>query len=71
MVILALTSLLGTKYLEQRDFHVAKSKHWYYHILPKYDDSRFKIIMRMDPVNFQNLLSEFITHPVFQNNSNH
>ncbi|PKY53917.1 hypothetical protein RhiirA4_472402 [Rhizophagus irregularis] len=71
MVMLGLASLLGTRYLEQRDFHVAKSKHWYYHILPKYDDSRFKIIMRMDPVNFQNLLSKLITYPVFQNNSNH
>ncbi|CAB4401627.1 unnamed protein product [Rhizophagus irregularis] len=27
MVMLDLTSLLGTRYLEQRDFHVAKSKH--------------------------------------------
>jgi len=27
--------------------------------------------MRMDPVNFQNLVSKIITHTVFQNNSNH
>ena len=44
LVMLGLTSLLGTRYLEQRSFHVVKSKHWYHHILPKYDDCRFKAI---------------------------
>src|SRR3954454_882899 len=56
LVMLGLTSLLETRYFEQRNFCVAKSKHWYFYILPKYDDYRFKIIMRMDPDNFQKLV---------------
>ncbi|PKY55610.1 hypothetical protein RhiirA4_427641 [Rhizophagus irregularis] len=71
MVMLGLTSLLGTRYLEQRNFHVAKSKHWYYNILPKYDDYRFKIIMRMDSLNFQKLVLTLSTHQIFHNNSCH
>src|SRR6266542_3621562 len=70
MVMLGLTSLLGTRYLEQRNYNVAKSKDWYHNILPKYDDNRFKIVMRMDSVNFQYLVSMLNTHPIFQNNSN-
>ncbi|EXX68738.1 hypothetical protein RirG_102460 [Rhizophagus irregularis DAOM 197198w] len=71
MVMLGLTSLLRTRYLEQRNFHVAKSKHWYYNILPKYDDYRFKIIMRMDSLNFQKLVLRLSTHQIFHNNSCH
>src|SRR6266545_2260498 len=63
MVMLGLTSLLGTRYLEQRNYNVAKSKDWYHNILPKYDDNRFKIVMRMDSVNFQYLVSILNTHP--------
>jgi len=70
MVMLGLTSLLGTRYLEQRNYNVAKSKDWYHNILPKYDDNRFKIVMRIDSVNFQYLVSMLNTHPIFQNNSN-
>src|SRR5271154_4680713 len=70
MVMLGLASLLGTRYLEQRIYNVAKSKDWYDRVLPKYDDCRFKIIMRMDPVNFQRLVLMLITHPILQNNSN-
>ncbi|CAB5107573.1 unnamed protein product [Rhizophagus irregularis] len=71
MVMLGLTSLLGTRYLEQRNFHVAKSKYWYYNILPKYDDYRFKIIMRMDSLNFQKLVLTLSTYQIFHNNSCH
>jgi len=70
MVILGLTSLLETRYLEQRNYNVIKSKDWYHNILPNYDDSRFKKIMRIDPINFQCLVSMLSTHSVFQNNSN-
>lgn len=56
--------------MEQRIYRVAKSKDWYNRVLPKYDDCRFKIITRMDPVNFQKLVSMLITHPIFHNNSN-
>jgi hypothetical protein len=70
LVMLGLTSLLGIRYLEQRTFHVVKSKHWYHHILPKYDDYRFKVIMRMNSDNFQKLVSMLVYHPIFQNNSN-
>ena len=71
MVMLGLTLLLGTQYyLEQKNYNVIKSKDWYHNILPNYDDSRFKKIMRMNPVNFQNLVSMLSTHSVFQNNSN-
>ncbi|CAB4432574.1 unnamed protein product [Rhizophagus irregularis] len=60
IVILGLTSLLRTRYLEQRNFYVAKSKYWYYNILPKYDlYYKFKIIMRMDSLNFQKLVLRF------------
>ncbi|CAB4424036.1 unnamed protein product [Rhizophagus irregularis] len=71
MVMLGLTSLLRIRYLEQRNFHVAKSKYWYYNILPKYDDYRFKIIIRMDSLNFQKLVLTLSTHQIFHNNSCH
>ncbi|CAB5364010.1 unnamed protein product [Rhizophagus irregularis] len=71
LVMLGLTSLLGIRYLEQRSYHVAKSKDWYNYILPKYEDCRFKKIIRMNSINFQKLVSLLITHPIFQNNSNH
>src|SRR5262249_10219246 len=31
--------------------------------------NRFKIIMRMNPISFQNLILMLNTHPIFQNNS--
>ena len=68
--MLGLISLFETWYLEQRNYNVIKSKDWYHNILPNYDDSRFKKIIRMNPVNFQNLVSMLSTHSVFQNNSN-
>ncbi|GET52907.1 putative nuclease HARBI1 [Rhizophagus irregularis DAOM 181602=DAOM 197198] len=71
LVMLGLTSLLRIKYLEQRSYHVAKSKDWYNYILPKYEDCRFKKIIRMNSINFQKLVSLLITHPIFQNNRNH
>ncbi|CAG8655001.1 10550_t:CDS:2, partial [Rhizophagus irregularis] len=69
LVMLGLTSLLGIRYLEQRSYHVAKSKDWYNYILPKYEDCRFKKIIRMNSINFQKLVSLLITHPIFQNNN--
>ncbi|CAB5384567.1 unnamed protein product [Rhizophagus irregularis] len=71
LVMLGLTSLLRIRYLEQRSYHVAKSKDWYNYILPKYEDCRFKKIIRMNSINFQKIVSLLITHPIFQNNSNH
>src|ERR1044072_5897922 len=55
LIMLGLTTLLGSRYLEERT-NVIKSKDWYNNILPKYDDYRFKKIIRMDSMNFQKLV---------------
>ena len=52
IVMFGLTLLLKIWYLEQRNYCIVKSKEWYNDILPKYDDNRFKKIMRMDFINF-------------------
>lgn len=70
LIILGLATLLESRYLEERTRNIAKSKNWYNDILPKYDDSRFKKIIRMESINFQKLVSLLVTHPIFQNNSN-
>ena len=71
LIMLGLNALLRSRYLEERTYNIAKSKEWYNNILPKYDDCRFKKVIRMDPDNFQRLVSLLNTHPIFQNNSNH
>ena len=70
IVMLGLTSLFGMRYIEKRFHNVIKSRDWYKKILPNYDDSRFKIIIRMDSINFQKLVSILSDNPIFQSNSN-
>jgi hypothetical protein len=66
LIMFVLISLLGIRYLEQRSYHVTKSKDWYNNILPKYEDCRFKKIIRMNSINFQKLVSLLIIHPIFK-----
>ena len=51
--MLGLLVLNKIRYLESRTYNVAKSQYWYNNILPSYDDSRFKKIMRMFPESFK------------------
>lgn len=66
LVFLGLSSLLDSRYLELRIYDVAKSKEWWHLIVPKYDDIRFKRIIRMDSCSFQSLLIKIKSHSVFQ-----
>ncbi|PKY25047.1 hypothetical protein RhiirB3_439834, partial [Rhizophagus irregularis] len=68
LVMLGLTSLLGIRYLEQRSYHVAKSKDWYNYILLVFRSKA--VLSSFYPVSVS-LVSLLITHPIFQNNSNH
>ena len=54
MILLGLCTLLDSRYLESRfQSNVAKSQEWWHLIVPKYDNDRFKKIMRMDAQSFQ------------------
>jgi len=67
--IFSLLALNEVRYLEPRIYNVAKSQYWYDNILPSYDDTRFKKIMRMFPENFKALVSLLSSHPIFQSNN--
>src|ERR1043165_8265974 len=70
LVFLGLSLLLYSRYLESRIYNVAKSQEWWHSIVPKYDDIRFKKIMRMDSQSFQNLLIKIRSHLIFQSTGN-
>jgi hypothetical protein len=71
MVLLGLCSLLDSRYLEPRiQSNVAKSQEWWHLIVPRYDDTRFKKIMRMDSQSFQTLITNIETHLIFQSTGN-
>ena len=70
LISLGLCSLLDSRYLEPRKYNIAKSQEWWHSILPKYDDIRFKKILRMDPQSFQNLTTKIGTHSIFQSTGN-
>lgn len=71
VILLGLCSLLDSRYLESRTCNsVAKSQEWWHLIVPRYDDVRFKRIMRMDAQSFQNLITKIETHSIFQSTGN-
>jgi hypothetical protein len=70
LVFLGLSSLLDSRYLESRVYDVAKSQEWWHLIVPKYDDMRFKRIMRMDSWSFQHLILKIESHSIFQSTGN-
>ncbi|GBB99566.1 hypothetical protein RclHR1_35610001 [Rhizophagus clarus] len=70
LISLRLYSLLDSYYLESRKYNIAKSQEWWHSILPKYDDIRFKKIMRMDSQSFQNLATKIGTYSIFQSTGN-
>src|SRR5687767_2583210 len=67
--MLGLLALNNVRYLEPRKYNIAKSQYWYNNILPSYDDSRFKKIMRMFPESFKILVNLLNTHSIFQSNN--
>jgi hypothetical protein len=70
MINLGLCFLLDSCYLETCKYTVGKSQEWWHSILPNYNDTRFKKIMRMDPVSFQNLITKIEIHSIFQSSGN-
>lgn len=71
IILLGLSSLLDSRYLESRIYSsVAKSQEWWHLIVPRYDDVRFKRVMRMDSQSFQNLITKIETHSIFQSTGN-
>src|SRR5207247_2257979 len=65
IIFLGLSSLLDSHYSDICLYDVAKSQEWWHSIVPNYDDTRFKRIMRMDSQSFQNLIKKIETHSVF------
>ena len=47
--------LSSSRYLTSRNY-VFKSQHWWYEILPLYDDIRFKKVLRMERQQFNKLV---------------
>lgn len=70
IIFLGLCSLLDLRYSDTRLYDVAKSQEWWHLIVPNYDDTRFKRIMRMDSQSFQNLIKKIETHLIFQSSGN-
>jgi len=66
----ALIRRLNTRYLRPRIYHVAKSKYWWQNVLPFYDPTRFKKLLRMFPHHFQQLANLIRPHPVFSSQGN-
>ena len=59
VILLGLCSLLDSRYLKSCTYNsVAKSQEWWHLIIPRYDNDRFKKIMRMDAQSFQNLITK-------------
>ncbi|CAB4444815.1 unnamed protein product [Rhizophagus irregularis] len=67
--MLGLLALNNVRYLETHKYNITKSQYWYNNILPSYDDSRFKKIMRMFPESFKMLVNLLNTHSIFQSNN--
>ncbi|PKY57721.1 hypothetical protein RhiirA4_510641 [Rhizophagus irregularis] len=65
-VLLALSSL---RYLVPQNY-IPKSQHWYYEILPLYDDIRFKKVLQMERQQFNKLVQVLQNDTVFQNKGN-
>ncbi|CAB5115130.1 unnamed protein product [Rhizophagus irregularis] len=61
---------INTRYLEPRLYRVVKSKHWWQNVLPFYDITRFKKILRMHPHSFQQLANLIRSHHVFSSQGN-
>src|SRR5256885_9790819 len=70
LIFLGLSFLLDFHYLELRIYNIAKSQEWWHLIIPKYDDLRFKKIMRMDSQSFQNIILKIESHSIFQPTGN-
>src|SRR3954466_12207320 len=70
LIFLGLSFLLDSRYLESRIYDVVKSQEWWNLIVPKYDDLRFKKIIRMDSRSFQNLILKIESHSTFQSTGN-
>ena len=66
IVTFGLLSLSEMRYFNTRLYNIPKSSHWYYEILPSYDDKRFKKILRMTSENFKILVNLISDHEIFQ-----
>ena len=65
-ILLVLSSL---RYLVPRN-HVVKSQHWWYEILPLYDEIRFKKVLRMEKQQFNKLVQILQNDTIFQSKGN-
>ena len=70
IIFLGLCSLLDSRYSDVRSYNVFKSQEWWHSIVPNYDDTRFKRIMRMDSQSFQSFIKKIETHSIFQSSGN-
>ena len=66
IVTFGLLSLSEMRYFNTRLYNIPKSSHWYYEILPSYDDKRFKKILRITSENFKILVNLISDHEIFQ-----
>ena len=66
LITSSLLLLSEKRYFNTRLYNIPKSSHWYYEILPLYDDNRFKKILRMPPKHFKTLVNLISDHEIFQ-----
>src|SRR3989337_2212983 len=65
-ILLVLSSL---RYLVPQN-HVVKSQHWWYEILPLYDEIRFKKVLRIEKQQFNKLVQILQNDTIFQSKGN-
>ena len=66
LITSSLLLLSETRYFNTRLYNIPKSSHWYYEILPLYDDNRFKKILWMPPKHFKTLVNLISDYKIFQ-----
>jgi hypothetical protein len=62
--------LSSSCYLVSRTHNVVKSNHWWYEILPLYDDIRYKKVLRTEKQQFNRLVQILQHDIVFQDKGN-
>ena len=62
--------LSSSRYLTSRNYSISKSQHWWYEILPLYDNICFKKVLRMEKQHFIKLVQVLQNNTIFQSEGN-
>ena len=70
LIKIVLLALSSNRYLVSQKHNIVKSKHWWYEILPLYDDIQYKKVLRMEKQQFNRLVQILQHDIVFQDKGN-